>query len=175
MAQLDDQRISLEAFAELIQITSFFAIVFERPGKLDQHGAQLVLFQQRIDSFANHSLVVCGCFAARVREHFVELGSKDEIRIMGYPAQPRSGRLGRGRMIETAVYLGRVEIFCHQRQSVDLRAGAFGIDTATPISIRPTGGTNMNISANAHEDEVGTIRVSEWVKDSILFGFSLVE
>ena len=56
-------------------------------------------------------------------------------------------------MIEAAVYLGRVEIFCYQRQSVDFRAGAFGIDTATPIGIRPTGGTNMNISASAHQDD----------------------
>src|SRR2546423_15330805 len=54
-------------------------------------------------------------------------------------------------MIEAAVDLRRVEIFCDQRQRIEFRAGAFRINAAAPIGIRPTGRTHANVSQCAHE------------------------
>jgi len=55
-------------------------------------------------------------------------------------------------MIEAAIYFNSVEVLCDQRESVKLCAGAVGIDLAAPVGIRPTGGTDVNVSESAHAE-----------------------
>ena len=53
-------------------------------------------------------------------------------------------------MIKAAVDFSGVEIFGDKGQSIDLRACAFRIDSPSPVSIRPTGRTKVNVAEGAH-------------------------
>src|SRR5437764_12818927 len=53
-------------------------------------------------------------------------------------------------MIKAAVDFRRVEVFCDERERVELRARAFGIDAPAPVWVGPTGGADANVSERAH-------------------------
>ena len=85
---------------------------------------------------------------------FVKLGGEDEVRIMFDSLEPGPRGRRRGRMIEAAVDFRGVEIFRDHRQGIELCAGAFGIDAATPIGIRPARGTDMNVAESTHASDL---------------------
>jgi hypothetical protein len=99
-----------------------FAIVFERPGKLNLDGAQLSSLSQWIQSFAIDCLFFVGCLTARVGKDFVKLGGEDEVRIMFDSLEPGPRGRRRGRIIKAAVDFRGVEIFRDQRQGIELCA-----------------------------------------------------
>jgi hypothetical protein len=53
-------------------------------------------------------------------------------------------------MVKAAIDLGSIKVFSHQRQRIELRAGALRIDPPSPVSIRPTGWSNMYVIERAH-------------------------
>src|SRR6266436_5938930 len=153
MTQLDDQWIILEPLAQGSQVPALFAIVLERPGKLDQHSTQLPDLHQRVNSLAERPFIFASELVALVCEDLMQLGRKNEIRIMCDAFQPGSRRAWSGWIIEAAIDFSGIEIFGDQRQRIELRAGAFGIDASSPISIRPTGRTDRDVSESAHASD----------------------
>src|ERR1051325_6819620 len=53
-------------------------------------------------------------------------------------------------MIKAAVDFRRVEVFGDERERIELRAGAFRIDAAAPVCVRPSGWTNEDVTMRRH-------------------------
>src|SRR5258708_18483502 len=99
MPQLDHQWIIFEAFAELVKVSAFFAIVLERPGKLEQHRAQAPRFHQWIEAFAKSLLIFISGLAAFMRERSIEFGREAKVWIVLHATQPRPRGVRLTRMI----------------------------------------------------------------------------
>lgn len=88
MPQLDYQREIVKSLAQLGQVCALFAIILERPGKLDQHRTELSGLHQRIKPVAEGSFIFIGELVALVCEDLMQLCRKNEVRVVGDAFQP---------------------------------------------------------------------------------------
>src|SRR5712671_5642926 len=117
------------------QICALFAIVLERPGKLDQYRTKFSGLHQRIKPVAEGSFIFVCELVALVSEDLVQLCRKNEIRVVRDAFQPRSRRGGSRRIVKAAIDLGGIKVFRYQRQRIELCTGALRIYAAAPVSI----------------------------------------
>jgi len=125
----------MESPAQLSQVGALFAFILERPGELDQYRAEFPGLDQWIKSLAEGAFIFAGELVALVREDLVELCRENEVRVMGDAFQPHPGRVGPRRIVKAAIDLGGIKVFRYQRQRIELRTGALGIDASAPVSI----------------------------------------
>ena len=80
----------------------------------------------------------------------MQLRGEDEMWIVSDAIEPAACRLRLRRIVKAAIDFGGVEIFGDQRQRVELRTGAFGIDASAPVSIRPARRADEDVAVRAH-------------------------
>jgi hypothetical protein len=104
--------------------------------------------------------VVAGKLVAFVGKDFVQLGSENKVGIVRDAFEPGAGSFRFWRVVETAVDFYGIKVPGDQCQRVEFCPATFRIDATAPVSIRPPGRANQNVTMSGHE--VSTMRVSGW-------------
>src|SRR6185369_13057925 len=84
----------------------------------------------------------------------------NEMRVVCDACEPTARGLRLWRIVKAAVDFGGVEVLGDERERVEFRAGAFGIDASAPVGIRPARRADQDVAMRAHETRLSPSRIS---------------
>src|SRR5690606_28449093 len=137
---LDDERVLAERLHQVREPLAARVVVLERPGELDQHGAELARLVQRVEAIAHAAdLAERPRLLALVREAAPQLGGVVEVVQVAHPRGPLLCDLAPRGPVERRVDLDQVDVAGEVTDRVEAARLRLRVDDAVPVGVVPAG------------------------------------